>query len=80
MHDRAPSKGMPLTHEFLADLLGVNRTSITLAARALQRAGLIDYRRGNVTIIDRLSDREIENQDHFTKMRITAEAKLKQPI
>jgi hypothetical protein len=42
-----------LTQEFLAMMLGVQRTGVTVAAGSLQRAGLIHYRRGNVTIIDR---------------------------
>ena len=42
-----------LTQEFLAMMLGVQRTGVTAAAGALQRAGLIRYKRGNVTIIDR---------------------------
>jgi DNA-binding transcriptional regulator YhcF (GntR family) len=42
-----------LTQEFLAMMLGVQRTGVTAAAGALQRAGFIRYRRGNVTIIDR---------------------------
>jgi hypothetical protein len=42
-----------LTQEFLAMKLGVQRTGVTAAAAALQRAGLIHYRRGNVTIIHR---------------------------
>jgi CRP-like cAMP-binding protein len=43
---------LPLTHEFLAEMLGVQRTTVTAAALALQRAGLIDYRRGRVTVLD----------------------------
>jgi DNA-binding transcriptional regulator YhcF (GntR family) len=42
-----------LTQEFLAMMLGVQRTGVTAAAGALQRAGLIHYKRGNVTIINR---------------------------
>ena len=42
-----------LTQEFLAMMLGVRRTGVTAAAGALQRAGLIRYKHGNVTIIDR---------------------------
>jgi CRP-like cAMP-binding protein len=52
-HDRMQSDEFLLTHEFLAMMLGVQRTGVTAAAGALQRAGLIHYRRGNVTIIDR---------------------------
>ncbi len=48
----APS-GLPLTHDFLAEMLGAHRTTVTLAARALQRAGLIAYRRGQVAVLDR---------------------------
>src|SRR6202162_3203927 len=52
-HDRMQSNEFLLTQEFLAMMLGVQRTGVTAAAGALQRAGLIRYRRGNVTIIDR---------------------------
>jgi CRP-like cAMP-binding protein len=52
-HDRMPSEEFLLTQEFLAMMLGVQRTGVTAAAGALQRAGLIRYTRGNVTIIDR---------------------------
>jgi CRP-like cAMP-binding protein len=52
-HDRMPSNEFLLTQEFLAMMLGVQRTGVTAAAGALQRAGLIRYRRGNVTMIDR---------------------------
>jgi CRP-like cAMP-binding protein len=52
-HDRMQSEKFLLTQEFLAMMLGVQRTGVTAAAGTLQRAGLIRYRRGNVTIIDR---------------------------
>ena len=52
-HDRMQSDEFLLTQEFLAMMLGVQRTGVTAAAGALQRAGLIRYKRGNVTIIDR---------------------------
>ena len=42
-----------LTQEFLAMMLGVQRTGVTAVAGALQRGGLIRYSRGNVTIVDR---------------------------
>jgi CRP-like cAMP-binding protein len=51
--DRMQSCNFPLTQEFLAMMLGVRRASVTDAARALKRAGLINYTRGCVTILDR---------------------------
>jgi CRP-like cAMP-binding protein len=52
-HDRMQSGEFLLTQEFLAMMLGVQRTGVTAAASVLQRAGLIRYKRGNVTIVDR---------------------------
>ena len=52
-HDRMRTDEFLLTQEFLAMMLGVQRTGVTTSAGALQRAGFIRYRRGNVTIIDR---------------------------
>ena len=52
-HDRMQSDEFLLTQEFLAMMLGVRRTGVTAAAGALQRAGLVRYKRGKVTIIDR---------------------------
>ena len=49
-HDRMQSDEFLLTQEFLAMMLGVQRTGVTAAAGALQRAGLIRYNRGSVTI------------------------------
>ena len=52
-HDRAGSNELPLTHEFLADMLAVRRSGVTEAAGRLQGQGLISYQRGHVTILDR---------------------------
>jgi CRP-like cAMP-binding protein len=52
-HDRMQSDQFLLTQEFLAMMLGVRRSGVSEAAAGLQGAGLIRYRRGNVTIIDR---------------------------
>jgi len=52
-HDRMGSDEFLLTQEFLAMMLGVQRTGVTAAAGSLQHAGLINYVRGVVTIRDR---------------------------
>jgi CRP-like cAMP-binding protein len=51
--DRIDSNSVPLTQEFLGQMLGTRRSSVTVAAGALQKAGLITYTRGDVQIIDR---------------------------
>jgi CRP-like cAMP-binding protein len=51
--DRSESPILDLTQEYLADMLGTGRTSVSLAAEDLQRAGLIKYNRGRVVISDR---------------------------
>jgi CRP-like cAMP-binding protein len=53
MHDCVKRDEFPLTHETLAMMLGVRRPTITLIAASLQRAGLIRYRRGCMTILHR---------------------------
>jgi len=53
MHDRAEGEALPYTHEFLSHMLGTNRKSVTLAAQSMQKAGLINYRRGKMQIVDR---------------------------
>jgi len=52
--DRVLSKSLPLTQEFLGQMLGTRRSSVTVSAGILQKAGLISYTRGSVTILDRL--------------------------
>ncbi len=52
-HDRVGNDQFPLTQEFLAQMLGVRRASVTDVAHRLQQAGLITYRHGVITIVDR---------------------------
>lgn len=60
--DRTPSNALVMTQELIARMLGVRREGITESAGELQRAGLIQYRRGHITVIQRsgLEDRVCE--------------------
>jgi len=50
--DLAGSNDIALTQEFLAEMMGVRRTSVSLVANTLQQAGLIKYRRGHIRVLD----------------------------
>jgi len=52
--DRSPSSELVMTQELIAGMLGVRREGITETAGDLQRAGLISYRRGHITVLDRV--------------------------
>jgi CRP-like cAMP-binding protein len=51
--DRIGRDTFPLTHEFLATMLGARRSGVTIAAAMLQKAGFISYHRGQITVVDR---------------------------
>jgi CRP-like cAMP-binding protein len=51
--DHAERDELPLTHEFLSQMLGTRRSGVSIAANALQRLGLISYRRGAISVLDR---------------------------
>jgi CRP-like cAMP-binding protein len=52
-HDRMAADDVPLTHEFLSVMLGVRRASVTVALDGFKKRGLIDTRRGGITVLDR---------------------------
>jgi CRP-like cAMP-binding protein len=52
-HDRVGADEFPLTQEFLAQMLGVRRPTVSAVAAILQKAGLIAYHRGTLTVLDR---------------------------
>jgi CRP-like cAMP-binding protein len=56
--DRVNLESLPVTHDFLATILGTDRPSVSLAAKTLQREGIIEYKRGKITI---LNFRKLEN-------------------
>ena len=53
VHDRVEGDEFVLTQEYLSEMLGVRRPSVSLAARTLQQAGLIEYRWGRIRILNR---------------------------
>jgi len=54
-HDRAEGDQFPMTHEFMAMMLGVRRSGVTVTAGTMKQAGLIHYANGQMTILDRPS-------------------------
>lgn len=52
-HDRLDSDVIPLTHEFLAMMLGVRRAGVSELLQSLQQAGVITNHRGKITVTDR---------------------------
>jgi Mn-dependent DtxR family transcriptional regulator len=51
--DRLPTNELAMTQELIANMLGVRREGVTEAAGKLQQAGLIQYSRGHITVLDR---------------------------
>ena len=65
MHDWVSDDFLPLTQEFLGQMLGVRRATVTVAAGTLQNAGLISYRRGEITVLDREGLEEVACEDYL---------------
>lgn len=53
MADRIGAEEFPMTHEFMSDMLGARRPTVSLVAHSLQEKELLDYRRGRLCILDR---------------------------
>ena len=53
VQDQTGREHFPLTQDFLAIMLGVQRPTVTLAAGVLQTAGMVSYRRGHITMANR---------------------------
>jgi CRP-like cAMP-binding protein len=62
--DRVGRDSFPLTHEFLAKVLGVRRASVIQTAEGLRRTGLIDYRQGWIHILDRVGLETVACEDY----------------
>ena len=71
--DRVSSDFLPITHDFLATMLGTDRPSVSLAAGVLQKAGVIEYSRGSVKILNRAELERIACECYGTIRRYTAE-------
>jgi CRP-like cAMP-binding protein len=69
---RLDSNSVPLTQEFLATMLGVARPIVSLTARTLQTAGLIEYKMGHITILD-LDGLKAAACDCYETVRLEAE-------
>ena len=52
-HDRVGRNEFVFTQEFMSHMLGVRRAGVSVAANTLRRAGLIDYQRGEITVLNR---------------------------
>src|SRR5437660_914788 len=61
--DRVGSDVLPITHDFLAQMLGTGRPTVSVAAGVLQRGGMIEYMRGTIKILDR---KKLERSEEHT--------------
>src|SRR5260370_1453782 len=64
--DLVGSEELPLTQEFVAQMLGVRRTSVSIVANTLQQAGLIKYKRGHIRVLDLEGLRESACECYWT--------------
>jgi CRP-like cAMP-binding protein len=71
--DRVSSPLLPITHDFLATMLGTDRPSVSLAAGELQKAKVIEYNRGSVKIVNRAELERISCECYGVIQRYTSE-------
>lgn len=69
--DRLQNNDIAMTHELIANMLGVRREGITAAAHKLKAAGAIEYRRGHIKIVDRLKLEKLSCECYFVVKRET---------
>ena len=65
-HDRMTTDAVPLTHEFLAVMLGVRRAGVTVAIHGFERKGLVTTRRGQLTLVNRAGIEQIAGSFYGT--------------
>jgi CRP-like cAMP-binding protein len=65
-HDRLTTDAVPLTHEFLAVMLGVRRAGVTVAIHGFERRGLVTTRRGQLTLVNRAGIEQIAGSFYGT--------------
>jgi CRP-like cAMP-binding protein len=74
-HDRIDHDTLPLTHETLAEMLGVQRSTVSTVLRTLQTTGLIEQRRGGIVVTDRAA-LEQATCECYRKIRLRVEKVL----
>ena len=77
-HDRIEQDEFPLTHEFLASMLGVRRPTVTLVMAELARTGIVSHVRGHVRIVDR-KGLEAASCECYRRLRTVFDGLLSQP-
>ena len=77
--DRVPSAFLPITHDFLAEMLGTDRPTVTLAAGMLQKKGAIQYVRGAVRIVSRKALRRETCECYMAMEQFNADLGLNLP-
>jgi CRP-like cAMP-binding protein len=83
--DRLPSSEIVMTQELVAGTLGVRRESITAAAGKIQRAGVLCYRRGHITVVERLGLEAVVCECYkvvkheYSRLRVDAAVRRPQP-